>query len=125
MSRPQNSSLERVLAISNLFPPRVLGGYELAAANLCAGLRERGVSVHVLTTPMDLDAPPDSDWVNRVLGLRTYFPLPETSGALASYLHFESAVSRFENTKLVLDELRVPALSGIAVSSSNGDVDLF
>jgi len=28
-------------------------------------------------------------------------------------------------SNLVLDELRVPALSGIAVSSSNGDVDLF
>jgi hypothetical protein len=28
-------------------------------------------------------------------------------------------------SSLVLDELRVPALSGIAVSSSNGDVDLF
>ena len=96
----------RVLAISNLFPPRVLGGYELAAANVCAGLRDRGVDVRVLTTPMDLDAPAGSDWVRRVLGLRTYFPLPATSGAVASFLHFESAVSRFENTKLVLDELR-------------------
>jgi len=28
-------------------------------------------------------------------------------------------------SNLVLDELRVPALSGIAVSPSNGDVDLF
>ena len=28
-------------------------------------------------------------------------------------------------SSLVLDELRVPALSGIAVSTSNGDVDLF
>jgi len=106
VSQSPGSSLQRVLAISNLFPPRVLGGYELAAANVSAGLRERGVTVRVLTTPMDLDAPPDSDWVERVLGLRTYFPLPETSGAVASYLHFESAVSRFENTKLVLDELR-------------------
>lgn len=97
---------KRVLVISNLFPPRVLGGYEIACANICAGLRARGVDVHVMTTPMDLPEPPDTGWIRRVLGLRTYYPLPETSGAVAGYLHFESAVSRFENTKLILDEVR-------------------
>lgn len=106
MTASTAGAAKRVLVISNLFPPRVLGGYEIACANICAGLRERGVDVRVMTTPMDLPDPPDTDWVRRVLGLRTYYPLPETSGAVAGFLHFESAVSRFENTKLVLDEVR-------------------
>ena len=98
--------VRRVLVISNLFPPRVLGGYEIACANICAGLRARGIDVRAMTSPMDLPDPADTEWVHRILGLRTYFPLPETSGAVASFFHFESAVSRFENTKLVLDEVR-------------------
>lgn len=106
MTGPAPTRAERVLVISNLFPPRVLGGYEIACANVCAGLRERGVDVRVMTSPMDLPETYDEGWVRRVLGLRTYYPLPETSGAVAGYLHFESAVSRFENTKLVLDEVR-------------------
>lgn len=101
-----NERAQRVLVVSNLFPPRVLGGYEIACANICRGLRERGVDVRVMTSPMELPESDDAGWVRRVLGLRTYYPLPETSGAVAGYLHFESAVSRFENTKLILDEVR-------------------
>jgi glycogen(starch) synthase len=102
----ESARAQRVLVISNLFPPRVLGGYEIACANICAGLRERGVDVRVMTTPMDLPEPAGTTWVRRILSLRTYYPLPQTSGAVAAYLHFESAVSRFENTKLILDEVR-------------------
>jgi len=39
----------RILLVSNLFPPYVVGGYERLAAWVADGLRERGHSVRVLT----------------------------------------------------------------------------
>ena len=32
----------RILVVSNLFPPAVLGGYELACAKVAGALRDRG-----------------------------------------------------------------------------------
>lgn len=40
----------RILVISNLFPPEVLGGYEILCHQVCAELKERGHDIHVLTT---------------------------------------------------------------------------
>jgi glycogen synthase len=40
----------RLLVISNLFPPEVLGGYEILCAQICQGLAARGHQVLVLTT---------------------------------------------------------------------------
>lgn len=40
----------RILVISNLFPPEVLGGYEILCAQVCDELRRLGHAVHVLTT---------------------------------------------------------------------------
>ncbi|MBI5534528.1 MAG: glycosyltransferase family 4 protein [Deltaproteobacteria bacterium] len=40
----------RVLEVSNLFPPDVLGGYEILAQDLVTSLRARGHEVEVLTT---------------------------------------------------------------------------
>jgi glycogen(starch) synthase len=40
----------RILVCSDLFPPASLGGYEVAAAEVSAALRERGHEVTVLTT---------------------------------------------------------------------------
>jgi glycogen(starch) synthase len=41
----------KVLVVSNLYPPEVLGGYELGCAQVVEGLRRRGHKVVVLTTP--------------------------------------------------------------------------
>lgn len=40
----------RILVCSDLFPPASLGGYEVAAADVSAALRERGHEIRVLTT---------------------------------------------------------------------------
>lgn len=42
----------KVLVISNFYPPEVYGGYEIGCAQVVDGLRERGVEVVVLTSPM-------------------------------------------------------------------------
>ena len=56
-----------ILVISNLYPPAVLGGYELLCQHTVEALRSRGHRVHVLTTPAD-DAPPQAG-VERTLRL--------------------------------------------------------
>lgn len=96
----------RLLFLSNLYPPQVLGGYEMTCARVAEAMAARGHSVRVLTTPTYLPPEPSSVEVHRTLGLRTYFPLPQTGGEIAQLLHHESAVSRFENTRILLEELR-------------------
>jgi hypothetical protein len=46
----------KILVVSNLFPPDVLGGYEILCAQVCRALRARGHEVRVLTS-----APPRRD----------------------------------------------------------------
>lgn len=64
----------RVLVISNLFPPRELGGYERTCAAFVARLRDLGHVVRVLTSdhPPTRRAAPGEEWpgVDRVLSVR-------------------------------------------------------
>ncbi len=41
----------RILIISNLFPPTVLGGYEILCEQVCSELQEMGHDIRILTTP--------------------------------------------------------------------------
>src|SRR5690348_2227632 len=45
-----NRKAMRLLFVSNLYPPVVVGGYELNCADVAAGLRRRGHTVEVVTT---------------------------------------------------------------------------
>jgi glycosyltransferase involved in cell wall biosynthesis len=65
----------RILAISNLYPPDVLGGYEILCGQVCDLLHARGHQVEVLTTRSStLDAHPYP--VNRSLDLYLPFSQP-------------------------------------------------
>jgi glycosyltransferase involved in cell wall biosynthesis len=55
----------RVLALSNLYPPDFIGGYELACAQVVDALRERGHDVRVLTAAPRLPAPSPSHVLRR------------------------------------------------------------
>ncbi|QHC65935.1 glycosyltransferase [Rathayibacter sp. VKM Ac-2759] len=96
----------RLLFLSNLYPPQVLGGYEMTCARVAEAMAARGHAVRVLTTPTYLPPEASPVEVHRTLGLRTYFPLPQTGGEIVQLMHHESAVSRFENTRILLEELR-------------------
>ncbi|WP_146077240.1 glycosyltransferase [Rathayibacter tritici] len=96
----------RLLFVSNLYPPQVLGGYEMTCARVAEAMASRGHTVRVLTTPTYLPPEPSGVELHRTLSLRTYFPLPRTGGEVAQLMHHESAVSRFENTRILLEELR-------------------
>ena len=43
----------RLLIISNLYPPEILGGYEILCEQVCLDLAGRGHQIHVLTTGED------------------------------------------------------------------------
>jgi len=64
----------RILLASNLFPPDVLGGYELLASDVAHALRSRGHDVHVLTTGERRSD--DPIWVHRTLRLVRSFDKP-------------------------------------------------
>ena len=56
----------RILALSNLYPPDVTGGYELACSQFVAALRSRRHNVQVLTANPRLPiALPNPDHVHR------------------------------------------------------------
>jgi glycosyltransferase involved in cell wall biosynthesis len=59
----------RILVLSNFFPPLHLGGYEELAADVAAGLRERGHRVDVLTSNLRAGAVPTDPSIHRVLHL--------------------------------------------------------
>lgn len=70
MERGSPQARLRVLAISNLYPPNFLGGYELGCAQIVDGLRARGHEVTVLTSRHGLAEPRVDGYVHRRLGYR-------------------------------------------------------
>jgi glycogen synthase len=58
----------RILVVSNLYPPDIIGGYEVACAQMVAELKHRGHEVRVLTATPWSDLPADST-VKRLLRL--------------------------------------------------------
>ena len=64
----------RILIISNLFPPEVLGGYEILCEQVVRGLLRLGHDVRVLTTGEAADAFPGQ--VDRTLSLVQSFDSP-------------------------------------------------
>ena len=64
----------RILIISNLFPPDVLGGYEILCSQVTEALRSRGHSVSVLTSSCRMPCQ-DHD-VHRELELELLFDRP-------------------------------------------------
>ncbi|UCF37537.1 MAG: glycosyltransferase family 4 protein [Acidobacteriota bacterium] len=69
----------KILVISNLFPPHVLGGYEILCGQVCNELQLRGHSITVLTSTHGLEANPrssESTGVYRTLQLYLPFDQP-------------------------------------------------
>ena len=71
----------RILVLSNLYPPHVLGGYEILCAQVCGELLRRGHAVRVLTSGHGTGGAPDGgdaegDGVLRALQLYRPFGTP-------------------------------------------------
>jgi glycogen(starch) synthase len=76
----------KILIISNLFPPHVLGGYEILCKQVCDALRKRGHSIRVLTSDHVIQGSPEVPnfpyVVERLLKLAPPFGVTPTAQAL-------------------------------------------
>ncbi len=96
----------RILILSNLYPPQVIGGYERACANVAAGLLARGHDVRVLTTWSHVPGTTDPPHVSRRLDLRWFLHYPHRQPqAEAAQLH-EAVCSCYANSRAVIEALR-------------------
>jgi glycosyltransferase involved in cell wall biosynthesis len=69
--------MARILAVTNLFPPHYLGGYETTCRDVTERLVRRGHRVEVLTSSFrlpDVTSPNDEETVHRTLRLTSHFP---------------------------------------------------
>jgi glycosyltransferase involved in cell wall biosynthesis len=96
----------RILFVSNLYPPLVIGGYELACSNVVDALSRRGHDIRVLTTwcplPRKAEVPP---WVDRSLDLH-WFVLHHTPGLLTERDLHSAICSSYANTLRLLQTIR-------------------
>jgi glycogen(starch) synthase len=101
----------RILAVSNLYPPRILGGYELGCRNVVAGLVGRGHEVTVVTSPSHVrpgeaaDADVGGARLERTLSLRSFGVEASANALLNRAQHFEEMVSSYANTAILLDAI--------------------
>src|SRR5439155_4603297 len=74
-----------LLVVSNVWPPHFIGGYELGAADLVAGLERRGHRVTVLTSTYGVSGPRREGNVHRLLFEEIHFrPLGAAATIMAS-----------------------------------------
>lgn len=97
----------RILVVTNLYPPTVLGGYELACANVCRGLAGRGHEIRVLTSWSHLPTPADeTPPVDRDLDIHWLVPyVSDASPAMERDLH-AAVCSSIGNTLRLLRAVR-------------------
>ena len=97
----------RILIITNLYPPVIIGGYELACSNVAQGMRERGHEVRVLTTwchlPQRTATPP---WVHRCLDLHIWIPHRSENVTVYDRDLHSAICSSYANTMKLLNSIR-------------------
>lgn len=95
----------RILILSNLFPPYIKGGYELACRNVAIGLVKRGHTVEVLAAHAPMPTPEDPEWLRRVFALRAFDPVAPHTGDLIEAKDYEASASQYANTAVLLDRV--------------------
>jgi len=123
----------KIGVLTNLYPPDVLGGYELLARDLVRGLAGRGHDVHVLTTGTDTGEP----GVTRSLRLARPFgqvPTADRARHLMAAIRNRIATRRYlrhvgrpdallvmSQRRLGLEPLRVFRRAGVGVVATVND----
>nr|WP_241732348.1 glycosyltransferase family 4 protein [Galbitalea soli] len=92
--------------MSNLYPPRVRGGYELAAFHIVQELERRGHEVDVLTGATEQTIPTGDARVHRLLDVAAYPDVPPPGPVIERMIVHRSRVSNLTNSLLLLAALR-------------------
>ena len=97
----------RILFLTNLYPPTVLGGYELACANVAQAMTGRGHDVRVLTSwchlPRTYERP---SWVHGRLDMSLYVPHQSRNETVHERNVHSAFCSSYANTLSLLDSIR-------------------
>lgn len=97
----------RILFLTNLYPPVMLGGYELACANVARAMLGRGHDVRVVTTwchlPRTYETP---SWVYRCLDLYLWIPYKSHNDTVYDRDVHSGVCSSYANTMQLLDSIR-------------------
>lgn len=97
----------RILIVSNLFPPRVLGGYEQACFRIATGLAERGHEILVLTSTSTREASEATNFaVERTMNLQAFERVSNRDPSIKRFLDHECMISQSVNSFLLLDTVR-------------------
>lgn len=96
----------RILVVSNLYPPVVIGGYELACSNVADALVKRGHDIRVLTSWCHLPQRAKTAVnVHRNLDLHCFLPHSAPGLLLERDLH-SATCSSYANTLRLLEAIR-------------------
>lgn len=128
----------RITVVTNLYPPDVLGGYELLAHDVVTRLRARGHEVDVLSAnagPSPTQGGEEGVW--RTLALTSPFEVPvgrerarhvwmamENAGAVRAYLEARGTpdvVLAMSQRRLGLEPLRTFAQAGVPIVATVND----
>jgi glycogen synthase len=97
----------RILFLTNLYPPVLLGGFELACSNVAQAMVGRGHDVRVLTTWCHLPRTyQQHSWVHRCLDLYLYIPHMSRNQAVVDRDLHSAVCSSYANTMKLLDHVR-------------------
>jgi glycosyltransferase involved in cell wall biosynthesis len=130
----------KILIISNLYPPNVLGGYEILCGQVCAALRDRGHKVAVLCSDHGISSGGTTE-ENIFRELRLYLPFDQPARLLRwrrrqigreNYLKAEQIIEReqpdvifvWSQLRLTLGAARAAENSGIPVVYTFNDEHL-
>ena len=96
----------RILIVSNLYPPKVLGGYEIACAKVADALVARGHDVTVLTSTTEVPHADDPPWVRRHLVTHWFHPIGTRDGPLTEWRIHRASCADFGNSAQLIATLR-------------------
>ncbi len=96
----------RILILTNLFPPHVLGGYEVACCAVSLGLRQRGHEVEVLASHAPVPTDDDPPWLYRDFSLRAFSPIEPRTVEQLNDRNYACGASQFSNTATLIAHLR-------------------
>jgi glycogen(starch) synthase len=103
----------RLLAVTNLYPPDSLGGYELACRDVVDGLRSRGHEIEVVTSTYGHAAPCRSRDVYRVLSW-------DPSGGALGAPRAASLLAALRNRRIVRRRVRRFRPSAVFIFNESG-----
>jgi glycosyltransferase involved in cell wall biosynthesis len=97
----------RIIFVTNLYPPVLIGGYELACANVADALTARGHDIRVLTTwchlPQKTTTPA---WVRRELALFWLLPYKSKNETVEGRDLHSAVCSSYSNTLRLLNNIQ-------------------